>query len=221
MASGTLEGIMKTAAFLLAAELTWSWTYHGAGGIPSGAVIERQKSYESPGTLSLRRLRCLPDGGSIVIASTHTSPPDSGMWIARLSPDGAIAWQTILRTGWPTEAIDVVPLRDGGLAAVASVRTTEEGPLRRPFDQRIVAADRDHLVWDRPADVYFVMGSIGDLSAGYGALASGFLPAASALDISSDDPVTSSGFYYPIRSRARGSWQSSIGAEPGRDAALP
>jgi hypothetical protein len=65
----------------------------------------------------------------------------------------------------------------------------------------------------------------GDLAgvAGYGVDDSGVLLGATSLSDASV-PAADTGFYYLVRLAGRcavGSWQSALGAEPGRDQTLP
>jgi hypothetical protein len=72
------------------------------------------------------------------------------------------------------------------------------------------------------ADVKFVRGDLSTMS-GYLVDLSGDLSKATVLTDAAT-PATGTGFFYLVRpagSCRAGSWQSSLGAEPGRDAALP
>ena len=90
------------------------------------------------------------------------------------------------------------------------------------FGQTIRAATRDTFTWTLPADVMFVRGGLATVGS-YGVSNSGVLVGATSLtDASTPPPDT--GFYYLVRlagSCAVGSWQSVLGAEPGRDQVLP
>jgi hypothetical protein len=90
------------------------------------------------------------------------------------------------------------------------------------FDQEILAATDDTFTWGTPADVKFVRGELSALNS-YGFDQSGNLSSASSLT-DSTTPTAGAGFYYLVRlagSCTVGSWQSVIGAEPGRDQVLP
>lgn len=90
-----------------------------------------------------------------------------------------------------------------------------------PFQQTLVAADAGQLSWIWPADVSWVRGDLAGVS-GYAISASGTLPGALSLDVSGDHPASGSGLFYLVRYQgACGSWQSTPGAEPGRDLLLP
>jgi hypothetical protein len=84
------------------------------------------------------------------------------------------------------------------------------------FGQTIVAPDKNSLSWGTPDDARFVKGDLAAVSS-YLITGTGELPAATSLDISSDNPGSGDGLYYLIRSLACGSWQTVPGAEPGRD----
>ena len=88
------------------------------------------------------------------------------------------------------------------------------------FGSTVLAADKDNLVWSGAQAVRFVRGPLAAVST-YTTTSDGELLGASGLDISGDDPGPGSGFYYLVRPLGCGSWQSSPGVEPGRDAALP
>jgi hypothetical protein len=90
------------------------------------------------------------------------------------------------------------------------------------FGESILATDVNTFSWGAPTHVKYVRGDLGSMS-GYPVDVSGDLSNATSL---TDGvlPAVGSGFYYLVRpagSCLAGSWQSSPGAEPGRDAALP
>jgi hypothetical protein len=94
----------------------------------------------------------------------------------------------------------------------------DQGPA--PLGQTIVAADAQTFSWPLAADVVYVRGHLAEVGVyGFGLVDS--LPLTTSLtDV--DVPVVGSGFWYLLRPDCPvGSWQSTIGAEPGRDAALP
>jgi hypothetical protein len=82
------------------------------------------------------------------------------------------------------------------------------------------APDRMHFEWSRPGDVLWVRGDLSRLATySYEVLQA--LPLASSL-ADGALPASGSGLFYLVRPNCPvGSWQSSPGAEPGRDAALP
>ena len=55
----------------------------------------------------------------------------------------------------------------------------------------------------------------------YTATGDGTLLGGTSLDISADSPAVGGGLYYVVMPLGCGSWQTSPGAEPGRDAGLP
>jgi hypothetical protein len=68
--------------------------------------------------------------------------------------------------------------------------------------------------------VQWVKGEIAAVGT-YATTGGGTLSGATSLDISGDEPAPATGLYYLVRLLGCGSWQSSPGAEPARDAALP
>ena len=93
-----------------------------------------------------------------------------------------------------------------------------QGPA--PLGQEIVATDAETFSWSMAADVVYVRGGLAGVSV-YGFDLVDSLPLATSLTDSSV-PASGSGFYYLWRPDCPvGSWQSTLGAEPARDAALP
>ena len=98
------------------------------------------------------------------------------------------------------------------------VANPSQGPV--VFGQTIVAVDSSSFAWPKAAavaDVRGVLGVVGSYEIDFMdalPLATGFADASV--------PVGGSGFYYFVKPDCpAGSWQSELGAEPGRDAALP
>lgn len=86
--------------------------------------------------------------------------------------------------------------------------------------QTILAANVNSFVWAAPTDVVYVRGNL-TLVSSYAVDTVGSLVQATSLQDAST-PAGGGGFYYLVRPDCPvGSWQSSIGAESGRDAALP
>lgn len=84
----------------------------------------------------------------------------------------------------------------------------------------ILAADKLTLVWDHDEDIEYVKGPLEAVSM-YAILESGKGAMVALLDISGD-PALSQGFYYLVKLPSPcGSWQTALGAEPGRDLVLP
>jgi len=89
------------------------------------------------------------------------------------------------------------------------------------FGQTILAPNRDELSWPVAEDVAFVKGDLA-LVAGYAIGAQGLLTGATLLDISLDNPGPGAGLYYLVkRQQLCSGWQTTPGAEPARDGALP
>jgi len=84
------------------------------------------------------------------------------------------------------------------------------------FGQTVLAADKDFLEWSAPVDTRFVRGALSAVSS-YGLFDAGALTGATELDISLDDPVVGAGIYYLLRLTGCGTYQTMVGAEPGRD----
>jgi hypothetical protein len=96
------------------------------------------------------------------------------------------------------------------------------GQERVVFGQTLTASDATTFSWPTPADVKFIRGDLATMSS-YAFDQSGDLSGATSLTDTTIPPV-GSGFFYLVRpagSCRAGSWQSSPGAEPGRDLALP
>jgi hypothetical protein len=89
------------------------------------------------------------------------------------------------------------------------------------FGEEIHAATRDTLTWVSPADVTFVRGELATVG-NYEVNDSGVLFGATSLTDAAL-PSEGMGFYYLLRLAGTcgvGSWQSVLGAEPGRDESL-
>jgi len=92
---------------------------------------------------------------------------------------------------------------------------------RLAFGDTLVPPDATALIWTTPADVDFVRGDLTAVGS-YSTSDSGTLVGATLLDVSSDAPAPGGGLYYLVRYAAGcGSWQTTSGAEPSRDVALP
>jgi hypothetical protein len=88
------------------------------------------------------------------------------------------------------------------------------------FGQTFLAETVGQFIWPMAAEALYVRGSLGGVGA-YDVDQSGFVPLGNAL-VDFGEPDAGAGFYYLLRPDCPvGSWQSSPGAEPGRDAALP
>jgi hypothetical protein len=89
-----------------------------------------------------------------------------------------------------------------------------------PLGQPLLAQDQETFFWSDPAEVAYVRGDLAVVSS-YGFDLFGTLALATTL-VDASLPAAGSGIYYLVRPDcAVGSWQSSLGAEPARDAALP
>jgi hypothetical protein len=89
-----------------------------------------------------------------------------------------------------------------------------------PLGQTIVATDRTTFAWPVAAEVVYAQGDLAVVSS-YGADVVEALPLTTSLAAPAV-PQSGTGLYYLVRPDCPvGSWQSTVGAEPGRDAALP
>ncbi len=94
------------------------------------------------------------------------------------------------------------------------------GQGRLVFGQIVLAPDHDGFGWTSPADVVYVRGDLAFMSS-YVFDLMGTLPDARSLPDESV-PASGAGFWYLVKLDCpAGSWQSELGQEPGRDAALP
>lgn len=96
---------------------------------------------------------------------------------------------------------------------------TGQGPV--VFGQSVAAPDENTFSWPAPVDAAWVKGDLADVST-YGVIAGGAISYANTFDTFADVPAPGSGLYYLFRLAgdcATASWQSSPGAEPGRDTA--
>jgi hypothetical protein len=89
-----------------------------------------------------------------------------------------------------------------------------------PMPEPVIASATGDLVWTTPTDVSWVKGDLGQVG-GYATTDGGLLNDATLLAISADQPAADDGLYYLVRPVACGSWQTTSGAEPGRDGSLP
>jgi len=127
----------------------------------------------------------------------------------------------------PAATLDISPYwdvdADGVLNACDNCPDhANPGQGRVVFGQTLMAAGANTFSWSTPADVKFVRGDLAVMS-GYTVDLSGDLSGATSLT-DSTVPPPGSGFFNLVRlagSCRAGSWQSSMGAEPGRDLALP
>ena len=90
------------------------------------------------------------------------------------------------------------------------------------FGQNIEAPDQNSLIWPNPVDVAYVMGDLSQIST-YTVLSGGVAPFSIFLSTFGDEPAPGTGFWYLMRLAGdcmNPSWQTSLGAEPGRDAAM-
>jgi hypothetical protein len=89
-----------------------------------------------------------------------------------------------------------------------------------PMAQTVEAQDRNTFIWSPAADVRFVKGNLADVGT-YSTVGGGWALNATSMDTSLDDPAPGNGLFYLLRPLGCGSWQTTPGAEPARDAALP
>ncbi len=88
------------------------------------------------------------------------------------------------------------------------------------FGQDVVAEDSQTFSWRVAADVVYVKGDLASVSTYTVDLVDSVALTNQLTDLS--EPVSGAGFYYLVRPDCVvGSWQTSLGAEPERDLALP
>ncbi|MGH9785471.1 MAG: LamG domain-containing protein [Terriglobia bacterium] len=104
------------------------------------------------------------------------------------------------------------------LAPVPVYGDCEGGPV---FVETIVALGQNTIAWATPADINFVKGDLAALST-YTTWVRGSRTEATSLDISLDNPAPGKGLFYIVKPVGPpcGSWQTSPGAEPNRDALI-
>jgi hypothetical protein len=95
---------------------------------------------------------------------------------------------------------------------------SEQGPAI--FGQAVVAEDSQTFSWSEPAEIVYVRGDLSLVSTYMVDLVQALPLGTSFMD--SSVPASSEGFFYLVKPDCGvGSWQTTLGAEPGRDAALP
>jgi hypothetical protein len=125
-------------------------------------------------------------------------------------------------TAWEVSAADQADL-DGddvvdAIDNCADAANPDQGPA--VLGQTIRASAPDTFSWPTPAAVAYVRGSLAGVATYAYDLFDTLAPTSTIVDARS--PLPGEGFYYLAKpSCAVGSWQSSPGAEPGRDALLP
>jgi hypothetical protein len=88
------------------------------------------------------------------------------------------------------------------------------------FGQQIQALDSETFSWDEPAEIVYATGDLALVDSYTVDLVQALPIGTSFMDPSI--PATSQGFFYLVKPDCGvGSWQTSLGAEPGRDVALP
>jgi hypothetical protein len=94
----------------------------------------------------------------------------------------------------------------------------DQGPA--PLGQTLVATDPETFSWGVPVDVVYVQGDLAGISS-YEVETSGLLLSATSLTDAAV-PASGAGSWYLVKPVCFvGSWQSEVGAEPGRDEVLP
>jgi hypothetical protein len=89
------------------------------------------------------------------------------------------------------------------------------------FGQTISPPDENSITWTNPAEVAFVKGDLAGIDT-YQVISGGAVSGATSISTFGDMPAPGDGFWYLVRPAgdcSTLSWQSSPGAEPGRDAA--
>ena len=93
-------------------------------------------------------------------------------------------------------------------------------PLEAFGEAILAAADGNSLFWTTPANVRFTKGELAAVGS-YAPTGGGPLVAATSIDVSADAPGPGTGLWYLVRPEPCGSWQTALGAEPGRDDGAP
>ncbi len=87
------------------------------------------------------------------------------------------------------------------------------------FSQEVVALDESRFGWAEAADIVYMRGGL-DVVSAYGVDLVVTRPLAA--EFTDAEVPQANGFYYLVKPDCPvGSWQSELGAEPGRDEALP
>ncbi len=95
---------------------------------------------------------------------------------------------------------------------------SDQGPAI--FGQDVVAEDSQTFSWPVAAEVVFVKGNLANVSTYTVDLVDSIVLTDNLTD--SSEPASGAGFYYLVRPDCVvGSWQTTLGAEPERDLALP
>jgi hypothetical protein len=118
------------------------------------------------------------------------------------------------------ESIVATATNPGGSTSEFSACFTATCSNLVTFAHTITAQDKNTLLWSGPDDIRFARGDLADAST-YTTTDDGFLLGVSSLDISADSPEPGSGLFYVVKPLGCGSWQTSLGAEPGRESGLP
>jgi M6 family metalloprotease-like protein len=119
-----------------------------------------------------------------------------------------------------TNDVSIVTLSTTEEHLIVCVPEADCSPTPWVFPFMVLAEDPEKLIWRSRADVRFVRGDLAAVGS-YGFFDSGDLIQQDQLDISGDSPEAGDGTWYLVRSFCCGLWQTSVGAEPRRDAALP
>ena len=115
---------------------------------------------------------------------------------------------------------------DGDLDGICGILDCDDGTPSSGstiFPETMMSPGSDTMSWGIAMDVRWRKGDLANLRgpAGYLAGDAGSLRIATSLDISGDHPSAGEGMYYLVREQGCGSWQTSLGSEPNRDADLP
>jgi hypothetical protein len=109
----------------------------------------------------------------------------------------------------------VPPLNDSEIFII----TVTDG-VPTVFGQTIVALDGAGFGWPTPTDVVYVRGALSAVANYPVDIVQSLTAATSLQDLST--PTSGQGFYYLLRADSPlASWQTGLGAEPGRDGVLP
>ena len=101
-----------------------------------------------------------------------------------------------------------------------AAQSVPEGLSLAIFGETVLAQDPDTWSWAAPQDIRYAKGNLLDVGT-YSLTDDGTAFGVTSLDMSMDQPAGGGGLYYLIRSISCGSWQTDLGAQPNRDAAMP
>ena len=119
----------------------------------------------------------------------------------------------------PKSTAAAAPATSDGLCVTNDCDDTTPSLGTTVFGQSITVTS-DTLSWGVAMNVRWCKGDLSGIGS-YATTGEGSLYGATSLDLSADVPSPGGGIYYIVREQGGGSWQTSLGNEPDRDADLP